>query len=173
LPWFWYSGRNIDFELYKDSMAKKIIWVGLLVGLLDALAAVINAYFSFGLMPYGVFQYIASGLIGQKAYQSQALPVSLGVIIHFSIAITITFIFYHAYIRFKKASTPKFLMGSMYGLWVWLVMNYIIIPFSLIGTYPENPTQIVIGLLIHIFVIGIPIELLTRRNVKNRREFIK
>ena len=153
-------------------MTKKIILIGSLVGSLDALAAVINAYFSFGLMPYRVFQYIASGLLGQKAYQSQTLPVSLGVIIHFSIAITVTYIFYQAYKRFGKASTPKFLLGSMYGIGIWLVMNYIVIPFSLIGTYPKNPIQIVIGLLIHIFVIGIPIEVLIRRIVKKMENSI-
>ena len=146
-------------------MTKKVLRIGILIGFFDAAAAVINAYISFGLMPHRVFQYIASGLLGKNAYQTQFLPVCIGIFIHFSIAITITFIFYQAYSRWGKVAVPKLLLGASYGVGVWLVMNYIVIPFSLIGTYPANTTQIVIGLLIHIFVIGIPIELLTRRAI--------
>src|SRR5690606_29333117 len=111
-----YPNRMVVYRFFNDSMAKKIIWAGVLVGLLDALAAVTNTYISFRLMPYRVFQYIANGLLGQQAYQSQILPVFLGIIIHFSIAITITFIFYHIYKRLQRPSIPKFLLGSLYGV---------------------------------------------------------
>lgn len=154
-------------------MIRNVLLIGTLIGFLDALAALINAYISSGVMPHRVFQYIASGLLGKNAYQSQILPVSLGIIIHFSIAVTVTFIFYQAYKRLGKASTPKFLPGSVYGIGIWLFMNYIVIPLSLIGTYPKNPTQIVIGLLIHIFVIGIPIEVLIRRIVQKKEKVIR
>jgi hypothetical protein len=144
-------------------MAKKILLIGLMVGLLDALAASIHAYLASGIMPYRVFQYVASGLIGKNAYQTLALPVSLGLLIHFTIAITATFIFYQAYKRLGWSSTPKFLPGSIYGIGIWVVMNYIVVPLSLIGAFPKNPTPIIIGLLIHIFVIGIPIEMMIRK----------
>lgn len=146
-------------------MTRKIILSGIMIGLLDATAACINAYISLGLLPSRVFQYIASGLMGKTAFETDTIPVILGMAIHFSIAITATYIFYQVYKRYGPALRPVILFGGVYGIWIWLFMNYVVIPISLIGTYPSNLNQIVIGLLVHVFVIGIPIALLVRKIV--------
>ncbi|UII34655.1 hypothetical protein LVD17_12635 [Fulvivirga ulvae] len=149
-------------------MAKKILFAGLFVGLLDGAAACINAYVSLGVQPRGVFKYISSGLLGKAAYEAETLPVILGIIIHFIIAVTATGIFYQFYKRYGQALRPVVLFGGIYGIWIWLFMNYVVIPLSLIGTYPSNLYQITIGLLVHVFVIGIPMALLVRKIVRGK-----
>lgn len=146
-------------------MTKKILLAGAFIGVLDAVAACLNAYFSFGLLPQRVFQYIASGLLGKSAYQENIAGVVLGVVVHFSIAISATFIFYLIYKQYHQALRPAVLFGAVYGIWIWLFMSYVVVPSSLIGTYPSDLQQIIIGLLIHIFVIGIPIAMLVKRVV--------
>ncbi|ELR69016.1 hypothetical protein C900_05574 [Fulvivirga imtechensis AK7] len=141
----------------------KILQIGAFIGLLDAIAACTNAWFSYGILPHRVWQYVASGLQGKVAYESDILPTILGLIIHFTIAITTTFVFYLLYKKWGHVLRPVVAAGAIYGVGIWLVMNYIVIPFSVIGKYPADVLQITIGLLIHIFVIGIPMAILVKR----------
>ncbi len=43
-----------------------------------------------------VFQYIASGLIGTSSFQLGGKSIALGVVLHYAIALTWTFVFYAA-----------------------------------------------------------------------------
>ncbi|GAA0892912.1 hypothetical protein GCM10009122_25910 [Fulvivirga kasyanovii] len=148
-------------------MTKRILFAGLFVGLLDGAAACINAYASLGVLPQGVFKYIASGLLGKAAFEAGVFPIILGIVVHFLIAVTATYIFYQFYKRYGQALRPIALFGGIYGIWIWIFMNYVVIPLSLIGTYPSNLYQIVTGLLVHIFVIGVPMALLVSKAIRS------
>ncbi|MHB8542285.1 MAG: hypothetical protein ACYDCD_15290 [Candidatus Acidiferrales bacterium] len=66
-----------------------ILWIGLLAGTLDITDNLIfNAL--RGITPRMVFQFIASGLIGRKAFGAGFASVVLGVILHYVIALTWT-----------------------------------------------------------------------------------
>lgn len=151
---------------YYTTMTKKILFAGLFVGLLDGAAACINAYVSLGVLPQGVFKYIASGLLGKAAFEAGGSSIIVGIVVHFFIAVTATFIFYQFYKRYGQALRPIVLFGGVYGIWIWVFMNYVVIPLSLIGTYPSNLYQMVTGLLVHIFVIGVPMALLVSKIVR-------
>src|SRR5207244_13591412 len=70
-----------------------ILWIGLFAGTLDIADNLIFNQLR-GITPRMVFQYIASGLIGMKAFQSGFASVALGVAIHYAIAVTWTAVFY-------------------------------------------------------------------------------
>ena len=62
-----------------------VFWGGLIAGTLDAVDGVI-AYGTQGLNPIQVLQYIASGALGQSAFQGGLATAALGAAFHFSIA---------------------------------------------------------------------------------------
>jgi hypothetical protein len=65
-------------------MARKIraiLWIGLVAGTLDITENLVFNHFR-GISAWRVFQYIASGLIGMKSFQSGWNSVALGVAIH-------------------------------------------------------------------------------------------
>ena len=62
-----------------------IFWGGLVAGILDAVDGVI-AFGTQGLNPIQVLQYIASGALGQSAFQGGLATAALGAAFHFSIA---------------------------------------------------------------------------------------
>jgi hypothetical protein len=71
-------------------MARKIqaiFWIGLVAGTLDITENLVFNHFR-GISPWRVFQYIASGLIGMKSFQSGWSSVALGVAIHYAIALS-------------------------------------------------------------------------------------
>ena len=54
--------------------------------------------------------------------------------------------------------------GAVYGVFVYLVMNYVVIPLSRIGVFPSPPPAIwITGVLVHMFFIGVPIALAARQ----------
>ncbi len=70
---------------------------GVIVGILDAIAASVNAYAQRGVSPAGVFRYVASGALGKSAFDGGLGIAGLGLLFHFIIAISWTFLFFMAY----------------------------------------------------------------------------
>lgn len=143
---------------------KTLLESGLIIGLADGIAAVTSAYVTRGTTPDRVFQYIASGAIGKDAYSGGMPIVLLGILFHFFIAFNFTAFFYFLANKQKWLLDKIYLYGAIYGVFIWLIMNFIVIPLSQITRGPFNASGVAIGLLIHIFVIGIPIAWLTKRS---------
>jgi hypothetical protein len=61
------------------------------------------------------------------------------------------------------------LSGIVYGLFVWAVMNLVIVPLSRIGHRPFNPVNAVINLLILIVCMGIPLSIMANNFYRRNR----
>lgn len=130
---------------------------GLIIGVLDASAASLQAYMMRGATPDKVFIFVASGAFGQDANEGGSIMALIGLAFHFIIAITWTLIFYAAYPKINILQTNKILTGILYGLFIWVMMNFVVIPSSLIGIRPFNLASASIQIAIHLFMIGLPI----------------
>jgi hypothetical protein len=53
--------------------------------------------------------------------------------------------------------------GLLYGVAVYLFMNFVVLPLSLVTRRPMTISGFIIGLLIIMFCIGLPIALIVRR----------
>lgn len=140
-----------------------IAYGGLTAGVLDGLAAVANAGLR-GTSPVRVFQYIASGLLGPAAFDGGFTTVLLGVLIHFSIAFAAAAVFYGASLGFPVLIRRSFLCGALYGVAIYFFMSRVVVPLSAARRLPFSFEQLVTGVLIHIFCVGLPIALLARRS---------
>jgi hypothetical protein len=145
---------------------KAIIVSGTIIGIADGLAASTSAYLSSGVTPDRVFQYVASGVVGIEAFKGGMPMVVLGILFHFFIALSFTAFFYALASRRKSLFDKVLLTGVVYGIFTWLVMNFVVVPLSQIPASEFNLHQVFIGLLIHIFVIGIPIVWLTKQHFR-------
>src|SRR5260370_10828127 len=122
-------------------MARKIraiFWIGLTAGTLDITENLVFNHFR-GISPWRVFQYIASGLIGMKSFQSGWNSVALGVAIHYAIALTWTGIFLFAALKFSTITRHPLLSGVIYGCLVYLIMTFMVLPLSGV---PHPPAEI-------------------------------
>ena len=109
-----------------------------------------------------LMQFIASGLLGQPAFQGGAPVAFLGLALHFVIAFGLVTVFYFA--RGKVAFLRNYPVSSgiIYGLIVFAVMNLIVLPLSA-ATPRHSLTVDLIQIAIHMFIIGLPTSLLLRR----------
>ena len=89
----------------------------------------------------------------------------MGVVLHFFIATTWTAIFYFASRKLRFLIERPITWGLVYGVLVWVFMNFVVLPLSRFPAPRTAPTLWgrMIGLLIIMFCIGIPIALIVRR----------
>jgi hypothetical protein len=139
---------------------------GLITGTLHI---VIQVGIVFGLIlksPYmSSLQYVASGAIGDSAYAGGLVTALLGLILEFVITIIIAGIFIFSADRI--AILRRYLIpGSLlYGVGVFIVMNFIVLPLSAARALPVPPMWLLIEIILeHILLIGLPLGMLTRRN---------
>jgi len=148
----------------KVSPLPVVLWIGLLAGTLDITENLIFNQLR-GISPKMVFQYIASGLVGRKAFQSGLGSVALGVVLHYAIALTWTGIFYLASRRVLIAIRRPIVSGLVYGCVIYLFMNFVVLPLSRVP-HTRNAVTLasrVNGVLALLLCIGLPVSLLVRR----------
>jgi hypothetical protein len=148
----------------KVSPLPVVLWIGLLAGTLDITENLIFNQLR-GISPKMVFQYIASGLVGRKAFQSGLGSVALGVVLHYAIALTWTGIFYLASRRILIAIRRPIVSGLVYGCVIYLFMNFVVLPLSGVP-HTRNAVTLasrVNGVLALLLCIGLPVSLLVRR----------
>lgn len=135
-----------------------IIWSGLLTGALDISAACIHYYFQTSNNPIRVFQYIASSIFGNKAYSGDWKMIVAGGLLHFMIAYAFTILFFSIYSRINQILKSRIFIGILYGIFIWLVMNKLILPLTRAELPKQfNSGKIITGILILIACIGIPL----------------
>src|SRR3954465_10901453 len=140
---------------------RTIAITGLIVGAMDITAAIIQAI-SRGATATRLLQFVASGLVGPKAFQGGTATAALGLGLHFVIAFSLVAVFYGASRQIAFLRRQAVISGLVYGLVVFGVMNLIVLPLS--AAKPRHSLSgdlIQIG--IHMFVIGLPTALLVRR----------
>ncbi|HEX6495699.1 MAG TPA: hypothetical protein VF018_09460 [Acidobacteriaceae bacterium] len=122
-------------------------------GILDATAASIQAA-TLGTPPRRVFQGVASGLLGPRAFEAGTSTAILGLALHFLIAMIISTIYVLAAQRLPFLLDHALLAGALYGIAVYVVMFYIVLPLSRRPKRPFNLKFALTQLAIHIFIIG-------------------
>jgi hypothetical protein len=139
----------------------------LLVGTLDISDAFIF-YGLRGMPPVRILQGIASGIYGRRALGMGNRSALIGLICHFIIAFCATTVFLLAACKLPLARRP-WLYGALFGVALYIVMNYIVLPLSKIGLRPMPPlVPLVNGVAALVFCIGIPLALIARRYVPQR-----
>jgi hypothetical protein len=134
-------------------------------GTCDILFATGYSYLRRGVPPSRVLQFVASGAFGaDAAFRGGASTAALGLGLHYLNAFLITAIFFGAARTSPWLRQRFILVGTLYGIVVYVVMNYIVIPSSWIGPRPAPPNSVRIPeLAVHMFLIGVPIALASRR----------
>ena len=147
-------------------MKKTLVWTALIVGTLDISYAILFSYFHSGVSPERLLQSVASGAFGRDAFAGGVRTAAAGLGFHFFIAFTITAIFFLAASALPALVRRPAITGPLYGIGVYLVMNWVVIPLSKIGPRPFPPPltlALFTGILVHMFFIGLPIAIGARR----------
>ena len=149
-----------------------IVQGGLVAGALDATNGVVAYFLAFKMKPIQVLQYIASGLLGQAAFAGGLATAGVGLLVHFAIAFSVAAVFWFVSDRWPLLRERALAAGLVYGTGVYLVMNYVVLPF-LSRVAPGWPTLPLFlnGVIGHALFVGLPVSLAARRARTGGRPF--
>lgn len=153
----------------KKNLATAIFTTGLLAGTLDILMAFANAWWSAGIAPGRVLRFIASGLIGTKAFSGPQSIILLGLALHFVIAFCWTAIFFLLYPKFSRIVRSKILQAILCGMIVWVIMNLVVLPASRVPASDFRWSVMLKAMLILTIAIGWPLAHFAGRYWKENR----
>jgi hypothetical protein len=146
---------------------KTIVTTALLAGTFDILSAFTYTYIGSGRQPVLVLQYVASGVLGSAAFTGGWFSAIYGLLFHYFIAFTFAALFFLIYPKLKFLAQNIILSGVAYGIFVWVVMNLMVVPLSNVNRRPFTMQSVVINMVILIFAIGIPIAIRAKQYYKN------
>jgi hypothetical protein len=142
--------------------AKAIFVAGLTCGVMDISAALV-VYGLLGSKPLRLLQGIAGGILGPRTYSGGISTALFGLALHFVIAFGAAAIFFLASRVMPFLLTHAALSGVFYGIAVYFFMNRVVVQLSAATKFPFSIRMMVIGVIIHIFCVGIPVSFNIRR----------
>jgi hypothetical protein len=146
--------------------SRQVKWLvlgALVAGTLDISYALTLSYLRSGVSPTRVLQFVASGALGPGAFQGGAATAAAGLGFHYLNAFLFTAAFFVVVAWLPALGRRPFVVGPVYGIVVYVVMNFIVVPYSRIGPRPPRPLVVAVPeILVHMFFIGVPIALAAR-----------
>lgn len=116
------------------------------------------------LFGFQVWRVVAAALLGGQVLHGGAPIYALGIFLHFFIATSVTAIYYAASRRLRFLTEHPLVCGLVYGAIVENVMNLIVLPLSALHARgPYSLHDLLLGLGVHMFVIGLPVSYSVRR----------
>jgi hypothetical protein len=120
-----------------------IVAGGLIAGSVDILAA--SAIYLAS--PATILQAIASGLVGRASYDGGVGTMALGLVLQWLMSLIIAAIYGAAAVRMPVLIDKPLRFGTLYGVGVFIVMSFIVVPLS--AAYPR-PQPSVSGLVLNL-----------------------
>ena len=108
------------------------VYAGLVAGTVDiAAASLINTA-----NPLVILLAIASGLLGKAAFRGGSGVMLLGLVLQWVMSIIIAGVFTLAAARIPSLARQWVLNGALYGVVVFIVMNFVVVPLSVAAIKP-------------------------------------
>ena len=125
-------------------------------------ACVISA--TVGVSPTQVLQSVASGWLGNAAFEGGLASAVLGLVSHYGILFVAAALYLVASRRFTVLRDQAVICGLLFGVAIYLFMNFVVVPLSAVPfQFKYTPAKLTRDLLVHTFLVGLPIALAVRR----------
>ncbi len=120
----------------KISVPHAILLAGFIAGTIDIGAAALIS----GAPVDAILRYVAAGLLGPSALRGGWGIAAVGMLLQWAMSLVIAAIYILAAQRFPRLKTLWWLRGIGYGVVVYFVMTFAVVPLSAIGHGLPHPT---------------------------------
>lgn len=141
---------------------------GLIAGALDITYACTHYALVFGTPPMRILQSVAAGALGREAAVGGGWgTATVGLALHMLIALGMALVFVLAASRVRALTQFWPISALVYGLLLYVAMNYVIVPSSAAGSGGPPEGQFFWGALFaHVALVAAPITLAARRYLR-------
>ena len=137
---------------------------GLVAGALDITYACVFWAIKAGVPAQRIFQSVAAGVLGRDSFTGGWPTAVLGLVLHFFIATSMSVTYFLVARRVPILGRRPVPFGAAYGLLLYVIMNYVVVPLSAAPQGgAKDPLWVALSIVVHAVLIGIPIALFTRR----------
>ncbi len=143
---------------------RTIVTAWLLAGTLDITIASIYFPLAGKFRLILLYQGIASGVLGARAFAGGMPTAVLGLALHYLIALIWTVFFFFVYPKMKFLSMNRTVTAVGYAVFVSSVMTFVVLPLSNVHHYPVKAEPFLISTAILMFTIGLPITTVVRKH---------
>lgn len=134
----------------------------LLVATLD-MAFAIGFWHLKGVPALSIMQSVAAGVLGRAAYRGGVASALLGLALHGAIAGAMVLAYDRAARRLHVLHRRAWLSGLLYGLALYGVMTWIVLPLSAAGPRQPRLDWTLASVFAHTVLVGLPCAWLVRR----------
>ena len=156
------------FPASRNSLLRLSVNAGLMLGTADVI--IYHWFFQnvLGGVPLiSLYQYIASGALGEFAFAGGIPTALLGVLFHFIFSIVIAGVFILGVDRIPLLRRHIIPGSLLYGFGVFIAMNMIVTPLSATPPIPTPTTpELMVTIIVHILVAGLLLGIVVRRNTR-------
>ena len=159
------------FSNGRNSLLRSSVIAGLIIGTADVIIYHWFVTSVLGGVPLiSVYQYIASGALGESAFAGGIAAALLGALFHFLFSIVIASVFILSADRIPLLRRYVIPGSLLFGFGVFIVMNMIVTPLSATPPLTAPTThQLIVNILDHVLVFGLLLGILVRRNVNTNQ----
>ena len=145
-----------------------VLFGGFVAGALD-FAFATSFWALQGIAPQRVWQSVAAGLLGRSSFDGGSATALLGVALHYLIAITMSLGYALPARRLTALLRHPWLFGAIYGLLLYAVMTYVVVPLSAAPAGGAgNRVWVSCSVLAHVMLVGWPCAWAARRAFLDR-----
>jgi hypothetical protein len=95
-----------------------------------------------------VLQTIASGVLGESSYARGSLSIAFGLGLQIAMSFVIALIYNIAFLQVPGLRRSPWLFGALYGVVIFAVMNFAVVPLSGAHPKPHWDVKSVVAMLI-------------------------
>jgi hypothetical protein len=139
-----------------------------LAGTLDLIFAFTFWGVSAHLSASRILQSIAAGVLGGASFSGGAWTATLGLGLHYSIIAAMVGTYYVMGLHVQRLVGNWGRYGAIYGLWLYVAMNYIVVPISRAGAGPNSRLWVTMSIAVHI-VVGLACAWTAKRAIVERQ----
>ena len=155
----------------RSAILRAIVIATAIAGTLDILAVFVSAVMAGG-SPLGVLTGIGGAIVAPEKIGDDYVLAGIGLALHFAIITVMATVYLLVASRFRPIIRRPLPSGIGYGLILWGVMYWIVLPRRFPTMFPVlAPNEVAMQLFSHIVLVGIPIALVAKRARRRRSAY--
>lgn len=127
----------------------------LVTGLADLVFAMGFWWLAHQVSPLRILQSIGAGWLGEASFTGGMRSASIGAVSHFAIIFLFIAAYRLAALRLPLLRRHPHAVGTIYGLGLYLLMNFVVLPLSAAGMASFNNLAWVLGSIAMHAIIGV------------------
>lgn len=153
------------YVISRRSILTAIVLGGIVAATLDIGAAMLIS----GASLPSILQFISSGLVGKAAFSGGTATVVLRAALQEVMGLIIAAVFVCASLGLPWLRRQWLAAGLAYGVMIYLVMNYVVMPLSAVGRYPKFSIEGLVKNGLAMLAFGLIVAWFAQRHVREDR----